>query len=156
MRIMTLCIIHQPPKILLGMKKEGFGAGRWNGFGGKVQDGETIEEAMLRELAEESGGLKMIDSKKRAIFRFYFPHKPEIDCEVHVFKASQFDGEPQETDEMRPQWFEETEIPFDKMWSDDKLWLPLFLADKTLKGEFFFNENDELIGYTLDEVENLE
>lgn len=31
--------------VLLGMKKRGFGAGKWNGFGGKVQPGETIEEA---------------------------------------------------------------------------------------------------------------
>jgi len=44
-KIMTLCIIHQHPKVLLGMKKRGFGVGRWNGFGGKVNEGETIEQA---------------------------------------------------------------------------------------------------------------
>jgi len=51
----TLVIIHRHPKILLGMKKRGFGAGRWNGFGGKVSGGETIEEAAKREIAEEAG-----------------------------------------------------------------------------------------------------
>ena len=42
-KIMTLCCIYNNGRILLGMKKRGFGAGRWNGFGGKVHDGETIE-----------------------------------------------------------------------------------------------------------------
>ncbi|MEK7165153.1 MAG: DNA mismatch repair protein MutT, partial [Patescibacteria group bacterium] len=40
-KVLTLCIVHQNEKVLLGMKKRGFGAGRWNGFGGKLQDGET-------------------------------------------------------------------------------------------------------------------
>jgi len=54
-KILTLCIIHQHPKILLGMKKRGHGEGKWNGFGGKVEEGETIEEATRRETKEESG-----------------------------------------------------------------------------------------------------
>jgi 8-oxo-dGTP pyrophosphatase MutT (NUDIX family) len=150
---MTLLIIHQAPKILLAMKKEGFGVGRWNGFGGKVKEGETIEQTMLRELKEESG-LVISDFKKKGLFKFSFPN-PDIDCEVHVFKANQFEGEPRETDEMRPQWFDENKIPYDEMWSDDRHWLPLFLAGKTLKGEFFFDENDQLIRHRLEEVENL-
>lgn len=44
----TLVMVLQPPRILLGMKKRGFGAGRWNGFGGKVQEGETIEAGARR------------------------------------------------------------------------------------------------------------
>ncbi len=37
-------------RVLLGMKKRGFGAGKWNGFGGKVDPGETIVEAAARWL----------------------------------------------------------------------------------------------------------
>ena len=54
-KILTLCIIHEHPRVLLGMKKRGFGQGKWNGFGGKVNDGESIEEAAVRELEEEAG-----------------------------------------------------------------------------------------------------
>lgn len=54
-KVLTLTIIHLHPKILLGMKKRGFGAGRWNGFGGKVLSGETIEETAKREIREEAG-----------------------------------------------------------------------------------------------------
>jgi len=47
-KLLTLVFIIEPDRILLGMKKRGFGAGWWNGFGGKVQPDETIEEAAKR------------------------------------------------------------------------------------------------------------
>ena len=68
-KIFTLCIIHQHPKVLLGMKKRGFGAGRWNGFGGKVKDGESIKEAAKREVVEEVG-LKVKELEKMGIINF--------------------------------------------------------------------------------------
>ena len=39
--------------VLLGMKKRGFGVGKWNGFGGKVENGETVFDGAMRELQEE-------------------------------------------------------------------------------------------------------
>jgi len=50
-KLLTLLFVLEPCRVLLGMKKRGFGAGRWNGFGGKVQTEETIEEAAIRQLA---------------------------------------------------------------------------------------------------------
>lgn len=47
-KLFTLVLVVQPQRVLLGMKKRGFGAGLWNGFGGKVQPGESIEEAARR------------------------------------------------------------------------------------------------------------
>lgn len=47
-KLYTLTFVVDAGKILLGMKKRGFGAGRWNGFGGKVDPGESIEEAAKR------------------------------------------------------------------------------------------------------------
>lgn len=47
-KLLTLVLVVQPGRVLLGMKKRGFGAGKWNGFGGKVQPGETIEQAARR------------------------------------------------------------------------------------------------------------
>lgn len=35
-------------EILLGMKKRGFGMGKWNGFGGKIEGDETTEEGARR------------------------------------------------------------------------------------------------------------
>lgn len=136
-KILTLCIVLKNKKILLGMKKRGFGAGRWNGFGGKVEEGETIEGAALRELFEESG-IKAQDLKKAGIIEFEFQDDPKI-LEVHIFSASNFDGEPIESDEMRPQWFDFEKIPYDEMWSDDIYWLPLLIKGKKFKGKFLFD-----------------
>ncbi|XP_023213973.1 7,8-dihydro-8-oxoguanine triphosphatase-like [Centruroides sculpturatus] len=46
--VMTIVLVRESSRVLLGLKKRGFGEGKWNGFGGKVQEGETIEEAAIR------------------------------------------------------------------------------------------------------------
>ncbi len=140
---LTLCIVHNHPKVLLGMKKRGFGAGRWNGFGGKVESGETIENAAKREVWEEAG-IKVADIEKVGHINFEFVGDPVI-LEVNIFKVGNFSGEPVETDEMKPQWFHKDEIPFDQMWPDDQHWFPLFLAGKKFQGKFLFEGQDKIL-----------
>lgn len=153
---LTLCIVHEPfdkaqggsPRVLLGMKKRGFGAGRWNGFGGKVELGETIEDAAKREVLEEAG-IKVINLEKMGELEFEFIGDSQA-LEVHIFKVSSFVGNPIESDEMRPQWFHKDEIPFDQMWPDDKHWFPLFLAGKKFKGKFVFEGQDKILEHKLE------
>lgn len=152
-KLLTLCIIHQHPKILLGMKKRGFGAGRWNGFGGKVEDGETIEDAARREMKEEAG-IELLNFDKVGIIEFEFQGNPEI-LEVHIFRAEDFAGEPSESEEMKPQWFHIDEIPFTAMWPDDKHWFPMFLNGKKFRGKFLFGESDAILSQELAEVEEI-
>lgn len=150
---MTLCIIHQHQKILLGMKKRGFGAGRWNGFGGKVKDGETIEDALKREMSEECS-IVLENFKKMGIINFSWQNKEDV-CEVHIFKTNKFSGIPAESEEMKPYWFDVKEIPFESMWSDDSFWMPLFLENKKFKGKFLFDDSDNILEKELNEVEVL-
>ncbi len=152
-KLLTLCIIHQHPNILLGMKKRGFGAGRWNGFGGKVSQGETIEDAAKREVQEEAG-IDVRDLNKVGIIEFEFKGNPEI-LEVHIFRSEHFSGEPAESEEMKPQWFHIDEIPFDSMWPDDIHWIPLFLVGKKFAGKFLFGDGDSILSQKLVEVEEL-
>jgi len=135
------------------MKKRGFGAGRWNGFGGKVQPDESIENAAKREILEEAG-IEVNKLDKRGILEFEFQGNPEI-LEVHVFRANEFLGEPTESEEMKPQWFHVDEIPFGEMWADDKYWIPLFLEDKKFKGKILFGESDSVLENSITEAENL-
>lgn len=143
----TLCLIHQHPMILLGMKKRGFGTGKWNGFGGKVEKNENIEEAAKREIKEEAE-IEAQTIEKIGINRFEFLNNPEI-MEVHIFRADNFSGNPAEIDEMKPKWFHINEIPFDEMWPDDKHWFPLFLENKKFEGYFLFDENENIIKHQL-------
>ncbi len=96
-KILTLVIVQQDSQVLLGMKKRGFGAGRWNGFGGKLKPNESIEEAARREMQEEAG-IVLLDLEKKGIIDFEFQGNPEI-LEVHIFRATQFSGEPTESDD---------------------------------------------------------
>jgi 8-oxo-dGTP diphosphatase/2-hydroxy-dATP diphosphatase len=149
-KVLTLAFVREGERILLGMKKRGFGAGRFNGFGGKVQDGETIEEAATRELFEESG-IASRSLSKYGVVEFSWCDKPDV-LEVHIFEALQWDGEPTESDEMEPQWFSVDAIPFKKMWSDDSYWLPLFLARKKFVGRFVFDEHDKVLEHEVAEI----
>ncbi|MDD2807092.1 MAG: 8-oxo-dGTP diphosphatase [Patescibacteria group bacterium] len=151
-KILTLCLVIKDGQILLGMKKRGLGTGKWNGFGGKVEVGETIEEATKREMFEESG-IEIKTMYQLGINEFEFRGQPGI-LAVHVYKAVDFFGEPTETEEMRPQWFDLSAVPFAKMWDDDRYWFKLFLADKKFRGRYLFNENEKVIDYSLAEIED--
>ena len=54
-KLLTLVFVLKPGHVLLGMKKRGFGVGKWNGFGGKMHADESMVECAARELHEESG-----------------------------------------------------------------------------------------------------
>jgi len=150
---LTLCIVHQHPRVLLGMKKRGFGMGRWNGFGGKLIEGETIEDATRRELLEESG-LTALSLEKVGVIEFEFQGNPEI-LEVHIFRSDEVEGEPTESEEMRPEWYDVNTLPFDEMWPDDRHWFPLFLDGKKFKGKFLFGEGDVILAKNLEVVEEI-
>jgi len=156
---LTLTIVHQSQKILLGMKKRGFGAGRWNGFGGKVEEGESIEEAAMRELREESG-LVAKNIGKRGILEFEFKDDPKI-LQVHIFHVTDVEGDLVETEEMKPQWFEMDRIPFETMWPDDSHWMPYLLVGKNFKGRFLFDRpsgveySARILSMDLQEVEEI-
>jgi len=149
-KILTLCLIHNHPHVLLGMKKKGFGEGRWNGFGGKVEGGESIEEAARREVLEEAG-ITVRDIEHAGQLDFHFENEENV-LEVHVFRGNSFEGEPRESEEMRPQWFSVEEIPFDTMWPDDKYWIPLFLAGKKFRGKFLFKDHNTILEHELIEL----
>ncbi len=155
-KILTLCCVYNDTHILLGEKKYGKLAGLWNGFGGKVEDGETIVEATARELTEECG-ITPLDMKKRGVILFEFdpdgnPFDGKPLVEVHIYSVTKFEGEPVETNEMLPQWFTHGKIPYYSMWPDDKFWLPLLLDGKNFEGTFHFADKDNISSYELKEV----
>jgi 8-oxo-dGTP diphosphatase/2-hydroxy-dATP diphosphatase len=149
-KVFTLCFIRKDGKVLLGMKKRGFGEGRWNGFGGKVEENETIEEAAKREFKEESN-IDIVSLKEVGIIDFIFLNNGK-ELEVHIFDIEEYDGLPNETEEMMPKWFDENDIPFGEMWVDDPYWLPLLLEGKSFRGKFIFEDENVISDYELNIV----
>jgi 8-oxo-dGTP diphosphatase/2-hydroxy-dATP diphosphatase len=148
-KLLTLCLVTEGGSVLLGMKKRGFGAGRWNGFGGKVEAGETIEAAAIREVKEEAG-IDVWDIEEVGVLEFEFQGDPQIH-EVHIFKTQGYSGNPVEGEEMKPQWFTFDSVPYKEMWPDDIFWLPKVFEGKRIKGKFLFAPGDIIIEQHLEE-----
>merc|ERR1719161_2557161 len=128
--ILTLIYVRrvQENYVLLGLKKRGFGAGKFNGFGGKVESGETIEEGAVRELQEEAGLETGVDDiRKVGTLTYVYDSRPK-QMQVHVFEVCTWKGEPQETEEMQPAWYSQDDMPLKKMWADDVYWLHQYLV----------------------------
>jgi 8-oxo-dGTP diphosphatase len=131
-----LCLITRPApsassrtELLLGYKKTGFGAGRWVGIGGHIEEGEKPAAAAVREVFEETHLMVSPDSLSHmATLTFVFPARPSWDQTADVFLTTEFSGTPAESGELRPVWYDTGELPFDGMWDDAKYWLPIVLA----------------------------
>ena len=132
----NLCFVVRDKKILLIRKKRGFGAGKINGPGGKVDPGETPLESALRETYEELG-IKPLGAKQHGELRFQFRDGYSLHCAV--FLAHDFEGELRETDEAVPLWTPLDAIPYDEMWADDRHWLPLLIRGAHFSGYFEFD-----------------
>lgn len=130
-------------EVCLGLKKQGLGIGRWNGIGGKVEPGETIEVAAQREVQEEIK-VQIHEPTKVAELACIFSQCPTWNQLIHVYLVENWTGEPQESDEMKPQWFPATKLPFHTMWPDDPFWIPHVLQGKNLEASFTFEENDTI------------
>jgi 8-oxo-dGTP diphosphatase len=127
-------------EVLLGFKKAGFGAGRWVGLGGHIEDGEEPAEAAAREVNEESG-LTVSGLVHMASLNFVFPARPSWNQTADVFVTSDFDGEAAESDEVIPQWFGIDALPFDEMWDDARYWMPLVLAGERVCADITFADD---------------
>ena len=152
-RHLTLMILKRDGKLLLGVKKRGFGMGKINCAGGKVEPGETVREAAIRETFEEVGiRVKSCEKVGHVIFRdLYFKGAPETDI-MHIFLSEDFEGEPTETDEIKPEWYPITNLPYSKMWGDDEHWMPEVLRGNKVDAYFHFNETDTFTDFRVDVV----
>jgi 8-oxo-dGTP diphosphatase len=146
-----LCLLTRtsgdgPTEVLLGYKKTGFGTGKVVALGGHVEPGESAAEAAAREVKEESGLCVTTGSLAQvAHLTFLFPARPAWDMDVEIFAAAEWVGEAAESDEIRPQWFPVTALPFDRMWQDAPDWLPRVLAGERLTATFTYAGDNETV-----------
>jgi 8-oxo-dGTP diphosphatase len=146
MRDVTLCLLLKENEVCLAMKKRGFGVGKWNGVGGKVKSGETPINACARGITEEIGvQVPEQDMQEKGEIDFYFEQRPEFNQRMHIFSALKWLGNPTESEEMAPKWFNFKEIPYGQMWIDDEYWLPKVLSGQHVRGIFWFNRDGTVI-----------
>ena len=132
----TLCFVIQGGEILLIEKKRGLGAGKVNGPGGRLEIGETAEQAAIRETQEEVG-ITPTGMQWAGELRFQFRDGYSLHCTV--YRASGWEGELMETAEAKPFWVRTDQIPYDRMWADDEQWMPRLLSGEKFRGWFEFD-----------------
>lgn len=123
--------------VLLGRKKFGLGEGNLVGPGGKIEPGETPEQAIVREVAEETS---IVLNRVALVgeLTYTFPSRPAWNQKSWVFTADAWEGEPQESDELEPRWYSVLDIPTDRMWDDAKYWVRSAIAGQFVTATFEF------------------
>ena len=137
----NLLFVVRGGEVLLIRKKRGLGAGKINGPGGRLEDGESIISCAVRE-AQEELGITPLQPEKIGELQFQFVDGYSI--HVHVFRSADLSGTPVETEEAIPIWASLDNIPYDEMWEDDEIWLPLMIAGTPFKGRFIFDDDNML------------
>jgi len=137
-------IINNKNQVLLQKKARGFGAGKWNGPGGKIENGETPEEGTIREAKEETN-IDVKNLKKAGKIEFVFTENHESNNCTYIFLCKDYRGEPKDMGEGELKWYNIDEIPLEKMWDDDKYWLPQVLKGGTVSKRFYFDKDGIVI-----------
>lgn len=138
----TLLFVIKDGRVLLIHKKKGLGAGKINGPGGRVDRGETPRQAAIREVEEE---LLVTPTGVTEAGELMFQFTNNHSIHGYVFTATDCRGEPQETSEATPIWIPTAELPYHRMWADDRVWMPVMLAGKKFTGRFLFDD-DQMLG----------
>ena len=144
--ILTLCLLCRDGQVALAKKHCGFGAGKWNGYGGKVEHPETVVDAAIREVYQESGvNISPLYLQRMALLDFHFAGQALV-RRMYTFVCDHWEGEPVETEEMgEPRWFPIKDLPRGKteVWAADPIWMPEVLAGKMLRGVFKYDSNGD-------------
>ncbi len=141
----TLVFVIRDGKILLIHKKTGLGKGKINGPGGKVDPGESPESCAIRECREE---LDITVSNLEYCGQHRFQFVDGYSIHVWLYRTADFDGVATESVEARPVWFKLDEIPYDQMWEDDRIWLPMLIRRERFLGRWIF-DGDRMLDYEL-------
>lgn len=144
---LTLAVLYNDKEVLLAKKLKGkFGVGKWNGYGGFIEEGETIEGAAYREIEEESGITRAQlgkDLEPAGLVRFWVFGETEP-REVYLYRHDSFSGQPSSTEEgkFEHRWFPRDQLPLGEMFGADTKWLADFIAGKNLLWEIHYTDPD--------------
>lgn len=148
--VTTLCYIEKDEKYLMlhrTKKKKDVNAGKWIGVGGKVEEGETLTQCLVREIKEETG-LTAKQYRFRGIVVFHF--NEEAPLYMYVYTCHVFSGELQECEEGELKWVKKKDLFQLNLWEGDKIFLPLIQEENPLFHLILHYKDDVLLRYHLE------
>lgn len=139
--------------LLLKKATRGVSKDKWNGLGGKIDDGETVEHCATREVFEETG-LVVDGLFKHGKLNFHMDGKEELSFSVHLFSTKSFSGELKQTDEGELKWFDVGSLPLNDMWDDDIYWIEYMLKGDRFDADFYYDkENKVVVKHSVDLID---
>jgi ADP-ribose pyrophosphatase YjhB (NUDIX family) len=134
----TIVFPRMDSKIMLATKMRGVGVGYLNGWGGGVEQGESIHECVIRKFYEETGGAEIHASALHCHGVVHFRNFREdgtfLDCDVYVYTTRIWLGQIHSTEFMRnPEWHKIYNLEKLNLMPGDKFWLPLFITGRNLQ-----------------------
>jgi 8-oxo-dGTP diphosphatase len=136
-KLATLCYLKRDGQTLMlhRIKKDrDIHAGKWNGLGGKFEEGETPEACVIREIAEESG-YHIDNPQLRGVLTFP-AFKDDEDWYVFVFTATVFDGEMIDSAEGELAWIDDDKLLDLNLWEGDPIFLRWLEEGRFFSGMF--------------------
>ena len=140
----VLCYIEKDNSYLMlfrNKKKEDINKGKWIGIGGHLEQNETKEEALLREVKEETG-LTLNSFIYRGEILFVNNDFKEV---MYLYTSSDYSGEIIECDEGELKWISFKDIPSLNLWEGDRIFFPKLINSESIINLELYYENDKLI-----------
>jgi 8-oxo-dGTP diphosphatase len=149
MKLATLCYVTDWSKnetlMLHRVKKENdYHKGKWNGLGGKLEQGESPEDCVIREIKEETG----LTIKNPRMHGFItFPLFDQIDdWYVFIFSAEEYEGILIDSPEGNLAWVPNDKLTSLNLWDGDKIFLEWLFEDKFFSAKFNY-ENGKYLNH---------
>lgn len=149
MKLATLCYVTDRKTdstlMLHRVKKANdYHEGKWNGLGGKFEQGESPEECAIREIEEECG-LKVKSVKMKGFITFPLFDGKE-DWYVFLFTADDFEGNLIDSPEGNLKWIKSEKLTELNLWDGDKIFIPWLFQNKFFSAKFNY-ENGKYISH---------
>jgi 8-oxo-dGTP diphosphatase len=139
---LTLCHVINGRSLLLKKATRGVSKDKWNGPGGKIDQGETPEQCVIREVLEETG-LKIENVSYHGPLKFHMDGKEDLAFTVHLFSTKNFSGDIISTEEGEVKWVDFDKIPYGEMWDDDIYWIAPMLEGKKFIMDFYYDKENK-------------
>jgi 8-oxo-dGTP diphosphatase len=119
-------------------KANDYHQGKWNGLGGKFEQGESPEDCAIREIKEESGLIVKNLTMKGFITFPMFDEKE--DWHVFLFVVDEFEGELIESPEGKLEWVPNDKLLELNLWEGDKIFIPWLFQNRFFSAKFIYKK----------------
>lgn len=146
----SLCYIEKGGAYLMlhrVKKKNDINHDKWLGIGGKLEEGESPYDCILREVLEETS-LRLESPRYRGLVTFVT--EDGYTEQMHLFTCDKFTGEIGECSEGELEWVQKDKITSLPIWEGDKIFFELLAQNRPFFSLKLYYRGDELAGAWLD------